>query len=291
MPELLPHVFVTGANGQLGRLVLKTLARHGDLVRVTGGVRRADAAADLASTGVDVRIADYSRPQTLDAAFAGIDRLLLISSNEIGQRIGQHRTVIEAAKRAGVGLLAYTSVLHADASPLGLAEDHRQTEAAIRASGIPFVLLRNGWYTENYAASIPSALAHGAFLGSAGSGRVSSASRLDYAEAAARILVATDDQAGRIYELAGDEAYTLQEFATEISRQAGRPAVYKDLPAAEFKAILVGAGLPDGLASLLADSDVGASKGALFDEGHHLGKLIGRPTTPWAETIKAALKG
>jgi NAD(P)H dehydrogenase (quinone) len=286
-----PRILVTGANGQLGRLVIDKLLETTPPAQIGAIVRNVKAAADLSARGVDVRVAEYSKPETLDAALAGVDRLLLISSSEIGQRVIQHRNVIDAAKRAGVKLVAYTSVLHADASPLGLAEEHRQTEAALRASGIPSVLLRNGWYTENYAASIPAALAHGALLGSAGEGRIASASRADYAAAAAAVLTASDNQAGRVYELAGDTTFTLSQFAAEVSRQSGKPVVYKNLPEADFKAALVGARLPEGLAALLADSDTGASKGALFDDSHQLSKLIGRPTTPWATTVSAALKG
>jgi NAD(P)H dehydrogenase (quinone) len=286
-----PRILVTGANGQLGRLVIDKLLETTPAAQIGAIVRNGKAAADLSARGVAARVAEYSKPETLDAALAGVDRLLLISSSEIGQRVTQHRNVIDAAKRAGVKLVAYTSVLHADASPLGLAEEHRQTEAALRASGIPSVLLRNGWYTENYAASIPAALAHGALLGSAGEGRIASASRADYAAAAAAVLTASDNQAGRVYELAGDTTFTLSQFAAEVSRQSGKPVVYKNLPEADFKAALVGARLPEGLAALLADSDTGASKGALFDDSHQLSKLIGRPTTPWATTVSAALKG
>jgi NAD(P)H dehydrogenase (quinone) len=286
-----PRILVTGASGQLGRLVIDKLLETTPATQIAAIVRNGKAAANLSAREVVVRVAEYSKPETLDAALAGIDRLLLISSSEIGQRVTQHRNVIAAAKRAGVKLVAYTSVLRADASPLGLAEEHRQTEAALRASGIPSVLLRNGWYTENYAASIPAALAHGALLGSAGEGRIASASRADYAAAAAAVLTASDNQAGRVYELAGDTTFTLSQFAAEVARQSGTPVVYKDLPEVDFKGALVGAGLPEGLAALLADSDTGASKGALFDDSHQLSKLIGRPTTPWATTVSVALKG
>ena len=286
-----PRILVTGASGQLGRLVIDKLLETTPATQIAAIVRDSKAAADLSARGVQVRVADYSKPATLDAALAGVDRLLLISSSEVGQRVPQHRNVIEAAKRAAVKLVAYTSVLHADASPLGLAEDHRQTEAALRASGISFVLLRNGWYTENYAASIPAALAHGALIGSAGEGRIASASRADYAAAAAAVLTANQDQGGRIYELAGDLPYTLSEFAAEVARQSGKPVVYKNLTEADLKAALVGAGLPEGFAAMLADSDAGASKGALFDDSHQLSKLIGRPTTPLATTVSATLKG
>jgi NAD(P)H dehydrogenase (quinone) len=187
-----------------------------------------------------------------------------------------------------VGLVAYTSLLHADRSPMGLATEHRETEALLRASGLPHVLLRNGWYTENYTAGVPAALQYGAVLGSAGDGKIASAARADYAAAAAAVL-SLDDQAGRVYELAGDQAYTLSELAAEIARQAGQPVVYRDLPEAAYEAALVQAGLPGFLAAMLAESDVGAAKGGLFDDSRELSRLIGRPTTPLAEMVKAAL--
>jgi NAD(P)H dehydrogenase (quinone) len=244
--------------------------------------------ADLAARGVQVRLADYDQPATLAAAFKGADKLLLISASEVGRRVPQHRAVIDAAKAAGVGLLAYTSILHADTSPLPLAAEHQETERLIRASGLPAVILRNGWYTENYTAGIPTALQYGVVLGSAVQGRIASAARADYAEAAAAVLM-RDDQAGRIYELAGDESYTLGELADEITRQSGKAVAYQDLPESEFKAALLSAGLPDFLATLLAESNVGASKGGLFEDGRQMSALIGRPTTPLAEMVRLAL--
>ena len=281
---------VTGATGQLGRLVIEQLLKVVPASQIVAAVRTPEKAADLTALGVEVRHADYAKPETLDSAFKDAEKLLLISSSELGQRAAQHQAVIDAAKRAGVQLLAYTSVLHADTSPLGLAEEHRQTEAALQKSGVPFVLLRNGWYTENYTAGIPAALAHGAMFGSADDGRISSAPRADYAAAAVAVLTAEDNQAGRTYELAGDEAYTLAEFAAELSRQTGQAIGYTDLPQADFEAALLQAGLPDFVAALLADSDVGASRGALFDEGHQLSALLGRSTVSLANTIAAELK-
>jgi NAD(P)H dehydrogenase (quinone) len=281
-------IVVTGATGQLGRLVIQALLAKVPASHIVAAVRQPERAADLAALGVQVRQADYTQPATLDAAFAGAEKVLLISSSEVGQRAPQHRNVIEAAQRAGVALLAYTSVLHADTSPLGLAAEHQATEAMLRTAGLPYVLLRNGWYTENYLASIPPALQHGAFIGSAGAGRIASAARADYAAAAAEVLT-QPDQAGKVYELAGDTSYTLAEFAAELSLQSGKTIPYVDLPEAEFKGALVGAGLPEPLAALLADSDAGAAKGALFDDQHQLSALIGRPTTALAALIKAAL--
>ncbi|NAT25175.1 SDR family oxidoreductase [Pseudomonas syringae] len=284
-------IVVTGATGQLGRLVIEQLLARVPAEQIIAAVRSPEKAADLSAKGVQVRHADYSQPSTLDSAFAGADKVLLISSSEIGQRFSQHKAVIDAAKRAGVKLLAYTSVLHAEASELGLAKEHVETEAYLRASGLPFALLRNGWYTENYTAGVPGALAHGAVMGSADEGRISSASRLDYAEAAAVLLTSSEDQSGRVYELAGDESYTLTEFATELSRQASKTLPYVNLPQAEFEAALIQAGLPDFVARLLADSDAAAAKGALFDDSRQLSKLIGRPATPLSATISETLQG
>jgi NAD(P)H dehydrogenase (quinone) len=281
-------IVITGATGQLGRLVIDNLLREVPAASIVAAVRDPGKAADLAAHGVQIRHADYDQPDSLAAAFAGADKLLLISSSEIGQRVAQHRAVIDAAVRAKVGLIGYTSVLHADRSPLGLAHEHRETESMLKASGIAHVLLRNGWYTENYAASVPAALAHGVLLGSAGDGRITSAARADYAAAAA-LAMTRSDQAGRVYELAGDAAYTLTEFAAEIARQAGKPTVYKNLSQAEYEAALLGFGLPAPVADLLADSDIGASKGALFDDGRQLSALIGRPSTPMSTTIAAAI--
>ena len=283
-------IVVTGATGQLGRLVIQNLLQTVPASDIVAAVRDPAKAADLAARGVQIRKADYTQPATLDAAFAGADKLLLISSSAVGQRVAQHRAVIDAAVRSGVKLVAYTSLLHADTSPLGLAAEHKETESMLKASGLPFVLLRNGWYTENYAASVPTALAHGVVLGSANNGRISSAARADYAAAAAAVLT-RDHQAGRVYELAGDAAYTLTEFAAEIARQSGKAVAYKNMPQADYQAALVGVGLPAPIAAMLADSDTGASKGGLFDEGRQLSSLIGRPTTPLRESISAAIKG
>lgn len=281
-------IVITGATGHLGRLVIAALLKKVPASGIVAAVRNVEKARDVAALGVHVRRADYNQPETWDIALKGADKILLISSSEVGQRARQHRAVIDAARRAGVKHLAYTSVLRADTSPLGLAAEHKETEALIRASGIPFTLLRHGWYTENYTAGISGALARGAVYGCAGEGRVSSATRGDYAEAAAVVLTA-ENQAGRVYELAGDTAFTMSELAAEISRQSGKSIGYVDLPAAEYRDVLIKAGLPEAIAALLADSDSGVSKGALFDDGHQLSKLIGRPTTSLATAVAAAM--
>jgi len=281
-------IVVTGATGQLGRLVIASLLKKTPASSIAAAVRNVEKAKNLAALGVQVRQADYNQPENWDAALKGADKVLLISSSEIGQRAHQHKAVIDAAKRAGVKLLAYTSVLHADTSVLGLADEHKETEAYIRASGVPSVILRNGWYTENYAAGILTALSLGAVYGCAGEGRISSAARADYAEAAAVALI-SEGQAGKTYELAGDSSYTMSEFAAEVSHQSRKPINYVNLPEAEYRKALLGAGLPEFVAELLANADAGASKGALFDEGKQMSKLIGKPTTTLATTVKAAL--
>jgi len=281
-------IVVTGANGQLGQLVIQSLLRSVPASQIVAAVRQPAKAAGLAALGVQVREADYNRPDTLDAAFAGADKVLLISSSEVGQRQPQHQNVIDAAVRAGVKLLAYTSLLRADTSPLGLAAEHLATERALKASGLPHVLLRNGWYTENYLASVPAALAHGALIGSAGDGRIASAARADYADAAAAVLT-QPDQAGKVYELAGDSAYTLAELAAELSQATGKTVPYVNLPEADFKGALLQAGLPGPIAELLANSDAGAAQGGLYDGSGQLGRLIGRPTATLATLLRASL--
>lgn len=278
-------IAITGATGQLGRLVIQQLKARTDAAHLIALARSAAKAADL---GIAVREADYSKPDTLSAALQGVDTLLLISSSEIGQRAAQHRNVIDAAKQAGVKRIVYTSLLHADTSPLSLAGEHIETEQMLKASGLPHTVLRNGWYTENYTGSVKPAVANGAFIGSAGNGKISSAARADYAEAAA-IVLTTGGHDGKTYELAGDTAYTLTELAAEIAKQTGKPIPYKDLPQADYAAILAGIGLPAMFADAIAGWDVGASQGALFDDGKQLSTLIGRPTTPLSAVVAQAL--
>jgi NAD(P)H dehydrogenase (quinone) len=282
-------IAVTGATGQLGRLVIADLLTRAPAVRVIGLVRNTAAAQDLADRGVELRTANYDDPASLRTALQGVDKLLLISSSEVGRRVPQHRNVIEAAKAAGVELIAYTSILRADKSPMDLAKEHRETEALIRASGTPFVFLRNGWYSENYTGNVAAVLHHGAVLGSAQNGRISSAARADYAAAAAAILASRESQAGKIYELAGDTGFTLSDYAAEIARQSGKPVIYRDLPEPEYKATLQNAGLPEAFAGLIAESDAKAASDSLFDDGRQLSSLIGRPTTPMARSVAIAL--
>jgi NAD(P)H dehydrogenase (quinone) len=282
-------VVVTGATGQLGRLVVEALLDRGvPAAGIVAAGRNVEKLDDLAARGVQVRQIDFTEPATLAEAFAGAEKVLLVSSSEVGQRAAQHRNAIAAAREAGVGLLAYTSIAKADTTSMLLAAEHRETEEAVRESGIPFVFLRNGWYLENYTAQLPVTLEHGAVLGSGGDGKVSAATRADFAAAAAEVLVG-DGHAGQVYELGGDEAFTLPELAAEVTRQSGTEVVYRDLPVDEYKQVLVGVGLPEPAAAVLADSDLGIARGELFVDSGDLSRLIGRPTTPLASAVASAL--
>lgn len=279
-------IAITGASGRLGRLAIDALSRRAggdDLVALARTPEKID---DLE---LPVRAFDYNDVTTLAPALAGIDTLLFISSSEIGKRIAQHGHVVDAAREAGVGRIVYTSVLHADTSPLSVATEHVPTEAAISASGLRHTILRNGWYTENYMSSVTPALKHGAFMGSSGEGRISATARIDYADALA-IVATTDGHDGAVYELASDASFSLSDLAAELSRQAGRNIPYRDLPEADYAAALTAAGVPEAFARTLAGWEVNASQGALFDDGRRLSTLIGRPTTPLATTIAATLR-
>lgn len=281
-------IAITGATGQLGRLVITALKKRIPASRIVALARTPGKAGDLA---VPVRQADYaSAPGQYAAALAGVETLLLISSSEVGQRESQHHHVIEAARQAGVKHIVYTSLLRAPTSPMSLATEHRATETMLRESGLAVTLLRNGWYAENYTAGFPAAVAHGALVGSAGEGRLSLATRADYAEAAAVVLAQPEAHIGHVYELAGDTAPTLTELAAEISRQTGKVIPYHNLPASEYTAVLRAAGLPEMWTQALPAFDLDAAGGALFDDGHQLSRLIGRPTTTPSDYVAAALQ-
>jgi NAD(P)H dehydrogenase (quinone) len=278
-------IAVTGATGHLGTFVVEELKKRVSNENIVALVRTPGKASALE---VEVRAFDYNQPETMTAALAGVDRLVLISGNEIGQRARQHFNVIDAAGKAGVEWIVYTSLLHADSTTLNLAGEHMTTEEALKASGINYTILRNGWYTENYTGSIGGALAGGAFIGSAGNGKISSAARVDYAEAAA-VAITDESHKGKVYELAGDDYYTLADLAAEISNQTGTNIPYRNLTEAEYTKILESFEIPAGFAAAIASWDVSASKDDLFDDSHQLSALIGRPTTPLADSVKAAL--
>jgi NAD(P)H dehydrogenase (quinone) len=278
---------VTGATGQLGRIVIEKLKEKIAADNIVALVRTPEKALGL---GVEARKFDYDQPETLAGALKGMDKLLLISANEIGKRAAQHIHVIEAAKRAGVGQIVYTSLLRADTSTLGLAGEHVVTEKALAESGVPCVIMRHGWYTENNMGMLAEVVSLGVLMGAAGEGKTSSAARADYAEADAVVLT-SEGHAGKVYELAGDESYTMTELAAVLSEVSGKPVKYMNLPAGEYEAALVKAGLPGFVAQLYAGFHVSTEKGDLFDDGHQLSKLIGRPTTSLKKVIEHTLSG
>ncbi|TNF27774.1 MAG: SDR family oxidoreductase [Deltaproteobacteria bacterium] len=280
-------IVVTGATGQLGRLVVAGLLEARPAEEITVIARDPAKAADLSARGVRVHVADYSQPETLAGAFAEGDVVLLISGSEVGRRIPQHRAVIDAARAAKVARLAYTSILGGPAADFDLAREHQATEELILESGLAYTFLRNGWYTENYTAQLPVQLAHGVF-GATRDGRIGAAPRADYAAAAVAVLTGAGHE-GRAYELSGDPGFTLTEYAAEVSRQTGKPVAHVDLPPEAYREVLLGAGVPAPFAAILADVDVAVSKGLLAGGSGELSRLIGRPTTPLADAIAAAL--
>ena len=281
-------IVVTGATGQLGRLVIDELIKRTGAENIIAAVRTPAKASALVKRGVQVREADYSRPETLATAFQGASRLLLISAADLGKRVEQHRAVIDAAKATGVAFVAYTSILQCDASPLALAKDHLATEQYLASSGLSYSFLRNGWYFENQTAAIQPAIQNGTFIGASGEGRFAAASRSDYAEAAALVLTGEGQQAS-VLELGGDQPYTRAELAAEVSRQTGKVIGYRNLSQSEYQNIL-STFVPAVFAEAIADAETHAAEGALDDDSHTLSRLIQRPTTSLAEAVQAALK-
>ncbi|MFG3529029.1 SDR family oxidoreductase [Streptomyces sp. NPDC047917] len=281
-------IVVTGATGELGRLVVEQLLTTVPANGIAAVVRDAEKAAPLAARGIELRVADYNRPESLKDVFRAGDRVLLISGSEVGRRVPQHTAVIGAAKAAGVAQLAYTGILGGPEADFRLAEEHKATEQLILDSGLPHTFLRNGWYTENYTANLAPVLAHGAVVANAGDGRVASATRADYAAAAAAVLTG-EGHLGAAYELSGDVAWSLAEYAAEISRATGKEIAYRNVPAATHQEILVGAGVPEFFADILVDVDKAIERGLLATTSGDLARLIGRPTTPLAETVAAAV--
>jgi len=281
-------IVITGATGKLGHEVVQQLLTKVEGSQIVLAVRNVEKASDFASQGVEVRYADYDRPETLTSAFQGASKVLLISGNELGKRSAQHRNAVEAVRASGAGLLVYTSILGADRAGISLAAEHLATEELIRASGIPFVFLRNGWYIENYTDNLGPALTYGAISGSAGDGRIAAATRADYAAAAVAVLVG-EGHAGRVYELAGDHTFSMAELAAEVAHQVGKPVVYHNLTPAQYQALLVNVGLPLPVAEMLVDADVHIQQGELNSDSRDLHALIGRATTPLAEGVRTAL--
>lgn len=278
-------IAITGSTGQLGRLVIEGLKENGTSEEIIALARSPEKAADL---GVDARKADYDQPETLASALSGVDTLLLISGSEVGKRVPQHKAIIDAAVSSGVKRIVYTSLLKADSSPISLAPEHVETESLIKASGLEYTILRNGWYTENYTGSLGGAVEAGAMVGASGDGKISSATRQDYADAAVAVLT-TDGHSNATYELAGDVAFTKSDMARELSAQAGKDIPYQDLTEDEYGKLLASFGLPDGLATMLAAVDTDTKNGALYHDGNDLSSLIGRQTTSLTQAIKDAL--
>ncbi|MGV9880585.1 SDR family oxidoreductase [Streptomyces sp. NPDC003006] len=284
-------IVVTGATGNLGRLVIEgLLTADVPAGQIAAVVRDKAKAADLTERGVELRIADYNAPETLRGAFAAGDRVLLISGSEVGRRVEQHRAVIDAAREAGVALLAYTGILGGPDADFDLAAEHKETERLILGSGLPHTFLRNGWYHENYTEHLAPVLEHGAVVASAGEGRVASASRADYAAAAVAVLTGEGHE-GKVYELSGDVAWSMAEYAAEVARQSGKDISYANVSTEEHLAVLTGAGVPEPMAAILVDVDAAVGRGRLAGTSGDLARLIGRPTTPLADAVSEALRG
>ncbi|PXA70357.1 SDR family oxidoreductase [Cryobacterium arcticum] len=282
-------IVVTGATGQLGNLIVEHLINRGVApAEITAVGRNTARLAHLAATGVATAVIDYSSPASLAAAFAGAgaDQLMLVSGSEVGQRVAQHTNAITAAVAAGVRHIVYTSAPAATTSALILAPEHKATEEALQAAGVPFTILRNGWYTENYTAAIVQARENGVYLTSAGDGRVASASRTDYAEAAAVVLT-TPGHDNAVYELAGDVAWTGTDMAEALTEVVGRPVVFSSVSPEEHTAILTGAGLDGGTVGFVVALDGNTRDGLLAGGSTELATLIGRPTTPLIEGLRA----
>lgn len=281
-------IVVTGATGHLGRLTVDALLERGvPAAQIRAAGRSAERLAPLAALGVQTALIDFEKPETLDAAFAGADALLLVSGSEVGQRIPQHRNAIEAATRTNVGRVVYTSAPRATDTDLILAPEHAETERLLAASGLPVTVLRNNWYTENYTGQVDTAAATGELVGSAATGRVASASRKDYAEAAAVVLT-TDGHEGAVYELGGDVAWTFDDLATTVGELLGRPVGYRSVTPDEHTAALREAGLDEGTAGFVVALDGNIRDGALAEVTGTLSELIGRPTTPLAVGLAEA---
>ncbi|MFC9847529.1 SDR family oxidoreductase [Streptomyces sp. NPDC060223] len=282
-------IVVTGATGSLGRHVIEGLLEKVPADQITAVVRDETKAAGFAARGVNIAVADYNAPETFDGVFAAGDKVLLISGNEFHLgRVGQHQVVIDAAKAAGVALLAYTSA--PGSLTAALADDHRATEEAILASGLPYSLLRNGMYNENYTENLAPVLEHGAVVQAAGDGRIASAARADYADAAVAVLTGEGHE-NTTYELSGDTTFGYAEYAAEVAKQSGKEIAYNSVPADVYFGVLTGAGLPEAFATIMVGVDASVEKGEVAVTTGDLSRLTGRPTTPIAESVAAALKG
>jgi NAD(P)H dehydrogenase (quinone) len=283
-------ILVTGATGALGSKIVRSLLQKAPGAKVIAAARKQDRAAPLVAQGAEFRLLDYDRPETIDAAMQGVTRVVLVSGTDVGRRVPQHKAVIDAAKRAGVKLLGYTSILRATESPLLLAQEHRGTEEVLAASGLPHILLRHGWYTENSTATAPLSVKLGVVQSCAGDGRYSTATRQDYAEGDATLILRDGHSPGQRYEMAGSTSWTKGDYAALLSRLSGKPVTYQSMSQVDFAASLVAAGLPEIVAKIISDSDAGAAQGWLQDDSRTLEKVLGRPTTPLEQVVSQTLK-
>ena len=277
-------IAITGATGQLGKLIIEALLKEIDASDIIALVRDENKAKDLENKGIELRPFDYDLPETLVPALKGVDKLLLISANEVGRRTPQHKAVVDAAIEAQVPYIAYTSLLRANTNLLALAKEHRETESLIQQSGLQYTLLRNNWYNENYISNIQQVADHGVLYGSALDSKISSASRQDYAEAAAKVLT-SEGHEGKIYELAGSNSFTLYDLAAYVTQASAKSVVYQNISPEDYLAALVGLGLPDGLAQVIVDADVQALNGTLYSDSKDLENILGRKTTSIKDQI------
>lgn len=282
-------ILVTGATGALGSKIVQSLLQKAPQAKVIAGARKQDKAAALVAKGAEFRLLDYDRPETVEAAMQGVTRVVLVSGTDVGRRVPQHKAVVDAAKRAGVKLLGYTSILRATESPLLLAQEHRGTEEVLAASGLPHILLRHGWYTENSTNTAPLAVQYGVVQSCAGEGRFSTATRQDYADGDATLILRDGHAPGQRYELAGSSSWSKGEYADLLSRKSGKPVKYQSMNQADFAAALMAVGLPEPIAKIVSDSDAGAASGWLQDDSRTLEKVIGRPTTPLEKVVDETL--
>jgi NAD(P)H dehydrogenase (quinone) len=278
-------VLVTGATGQLGSRIVQHLAKQLPAGSVVAGGRN----AAKAPVGVEFRKLDYTDPASIDAALVGVNRVVLVSGTDVGKRVPQHKAVIDAATRAGVQLLGYTSILKADSNPFLLATEHRGTEEVLAAGKLPYILLRNGWYSENYTSTAAMTIQAGVIRSASANARFSTAPRDDYAAAAAALILRDDHKPGQAYELAGSSNFSKQELAELLSRKSGKQVVVENLSESEYVASLVQVGLPEPIAKILADSDSKSAAGWLFDDSRTLERAIGRPTVTLEKTLDGVL--
>jgi NAD(P)H dehydrogenase (quinone) len=283
-------ILITGATGKLGTKVVETLLKTIPASQLAVSVRNPEKAEGLRARGVEVRQGDFDRPETLDTAFAGIDRLLIISADGDNEtRIRQHTDAVAAAARAQVKFIAYTSLGNASESTMFLAPPHVATEEAILKTGIPYSFLRNNWYLENEIPSIQGVLAGAPWVTSAGSGKVGWALQQDYAEAAAAVLAGNGHE-NTVYELSG-KLLTQEEFASALESVLGKEVHVQQVDDVTYADIMKGAGLPEFIIPFLVDIQKGIRDGALEIESSDFEKLLGRPATPISHALSQIVNG